>query len=148
MPTRLDVLLQRRKSAAAELLHRHTAANASAGSKPAVMRGANRLGGWGFSGVIQVKLYQLIDDFAWTTRRCQRGWRCFQAEGYPNLTRPALFAPGYGKNRDSYPCRTGIVGKIAGSWSWTTIPERNLKLRFFGASSRICAPARTFRTSI
>src|SRR3954467_13894464 len=38
MPTRLDVLLQSRKSADAGLLHRHAAASASAGIRPAVMR--------------------------------------------------------------------------------------------------------------
>jgi hypothetical protein len=38
MPTRLEVLLQSRKSAAAGLLHRHAAANASIGIRPAVMR--------------------------------------------------------------------------------------------------------------
>jgi hypothetical protein len=46
MPTRLEVLLQRRKSAAAELFHRHSTANASAGIKPAVMRAENRFGRW------------------------------------------------------------------------------------------------------
>src|SRR3954467_947081 len=38
MPTRLEVLLQSRKSAAAGLLHRDAAANASSGIRPAVMR--------------------------------------------------------------------------------------------------------------
>src|SRR5438034_1999067 len=38
MPTRLEVLLQSRKSAAAGLLHRQAAANASIGIRPAVMR--------------------------------------------------------------------------------------------------------------
>jgi hypothetical protein len=53
MPTRLDVLLQRRKSAAAGLFHRHITASASAGIKPAVTRAEN---GWGrleFFGIIQ-----------------------------------------------------------------------------------------------
>src|SRR5229473_1972742 len=53
MPTRLEVLLQRRKSAAAELFHRHITANASAGNKPAVMRAEKRLGRWESSGIIQ-----------------------------------------------------------------------------------------------
>src|SRR3569623_506324 len=38
MPTRLEVLLQSRKSAAAGLLHRQAAAKASAGIRPAIMR--------------------------------------------------------------------------------------------------------------
>src|SRR6266702_8978988 len=38
MPTRLDVLLQRRKSAAAELFHSPASANASTGARPAMMR--------------------------------------------------------------------------------------------------------------
>src|SRR3954462_13546366 len=38
MPTRLDVLLQSRKSAAAGLLHRPIAANANTGRRPAVRR--------------------------------------------------------------------------------------------------------------
>src|ERR1051325_6296641 len=38
MPTRLEVLLQSRKSAAAGLLHRHIPASASIGIRPAVMR--------------------------------------------------------------------------------------------------------------
>src|SRR6185312_2464045 len=38
MPTRLEVLLQSRKSAAAGLLHRQAAPNASIGIRPAVMR--------------------------------------------------------------------------------------------------------------
>src|SRR5882724_2407275 len=38
MPTRLDVLLQSRKSAAAELFHSPTTANASTGSRPVTMR--------------------------------------------------------------------------------------------------------------
>src|SRR5689334_6553927 len=38
MPTRLEVLLQSRKSAAAGLFHRQAAANASIGIRPAVMR--------------------------------------------------------------------------------------------------------------
>src|SRR3954466_3474549 len=38
MPTRLEVLLQSRKSAAAGLFHRHAAANASSGIRPGVMR--------------------------------------------------------------------------------------------------------------
>jgi hypothetical protein len=38
MPTRLEVLLQSRKSAAAGLLHAHVTANASIGIRPAVMR--------------------------------------------------------------------------------------------------------------
>src|ERR1700712_2654495 len=38
MPTRLDVLLQSRKSAAAELFHRPITANASTGRRPAVRR--------------------------------------------------------------------------------------------------------------
>src|SRR5258708_37583989 len=53
MPTRLEVLLQRRKSAAAELLHRHIKANASAGIKPAAREWGIRLGRWEFSGIIQ-----------------------------------------------------------------------------------------------
>jgi hypothetical protein len=44
-----------------------------------------------------VKLYQLIDDFAWADGGCQRRWRRFQAEGCPNLNRRVLFAPRYGK---------------------------------------------------
>src|SRR5439155_27238989 len=42
MPTRLEVLLQSRKSAAAGLFHRQAAANARIGIRPAVMRA-----GWG-----------------------------------------------------------------------------------------------------
>src|ERR1700716_4260133 len=38
MPTRLDVLLQSRKSATAEPLHRPIAANASTGSRPVMIR--------------------------------------------------------------------------------------------------------------
>src|SRR4030095_3043225 len=38
MPTRLEVLLQSRKSAAAGLAHRHVAANGNIGIRPAVMR--------------------------------------------------------------------------------------------------------------
>src|SRR6266702_760823 len=38
MPTRLDVLLQRRKSAAAELFHSPASANATTGARPAMMR--------------------------------------------------------------------------------------------------------------
>src|SRR6266536_63167 len=38
MPTRLDVLLQRRKSAAAGLFHRQITASASAGSRPGIRR--------------------------------------------------------------------------------------------------------------
>jgi len=38
MPTRLEVLLQRRKSAAAGLFHRHIAASASTGIKPGIRR--------------------------------------------------------------------------------------------------------------
>src|ERR1700731_2404216 len=53
MPTRLEVLLQRRKSAAAGLFHRHRKASTSAGSKPAVRRAANRSGRWDLVGIIQ-----------------------------------------------------------------------------------------------
>src|SRR5258708_1069574 len=53
MPTRLDVLLQRRKSAAAELFHRHGTGNPSAGSRPAVRREENGLGRWEFVEIIQ-----------------------------------------------------------------------------------------------
>src|ERR1700738_3109440 len=53
MPTRLEVLLQRRKSAAAELFHRHITANASAGNRPAVRRAEKGLGRWESSGIIQ-----------------------------------------------------------------------------------------------
>jgi len=52
MPTRLEVLLQRRKSAAAELFHRHITASASAGSKPTVMRAGNGLEQWESVGII------------------------------------------------------------------------------------------------
>src|ERR1700710_2422235 len=45
MPPRLEVLLQRRKSACAALLHRHVTASASAGIKPAVAGAENTLGG-------------------------------------------------------------------------------------------------------
>src|SRR5882757_11423363 len=38
MPTLLEVLLQRRKSAAAEPFHRHATASASAGQRPVVAR--------------------------------------------------------------------------------------------------------------
>src|SRR5260221_4410157 len=38
MPTRLEVLLQSRKSAAAELFHSPTNANASTGARPAMIR--------------------------------------------------------------------------------------------------------------
>src|ERR1700738_5076358 len=53
MPTRLEVLLQRRKSAAAGLFHRHRNANASTGIKPAVMRTENGLRRWESFGIIQ-----------------------------------------------------------------------------------------------
>src|SRR5580704_17239262 len=53
MPTRLEVLLQRRKSAAAELFHRDITTSASAGSKPAVMRAENGLRRCEFLGIIQ-----------------------------------------------------------------------------------------------
>jgi hypothetical protein len=44
MPTRLEVLLQRRKSAAAGLVHKHSIANASVGITPAaVTQGESRL---------------------------------------------------------------------------------------------------------
>src|SRR5450756_1176751 len=87
MPTRLEVLLHRRKSAAAELFHRHITASASAGINPAVRRAANRLGRWGFVGIIQLKLYQIVDDFAWTNRDCQRTSGYFKAMGGRNRTR-------------------------------------------------------------
>jgi hypothetical protein len=51
MPTRLEVLLQRRKSAAAELFHKHTTASASV--KRAARRAGNRLGQWELVGIIQ-----------------------------------------------------------------------------------------------
>src|ERR1700730_3529668 len=53
MPTRLEVLLQRRKSAAAEPFHRHRIASASAGTKPAVTRAEKGLGRRESSGIIQ-----------------------------------------------------------------------------------------------
>src|SRR5260370_33223088 len=53
MPTRLAVLLQRRKSAAAELFHRHVKANASAGIKPGLRERGERLGRWESLGIIQ-----------------------------------------------------------------------------------------------
>src|ERR1700756_2256018 len=53
MPTRLEVLLQSRKSAAAGPFHRHRKASASAGSKPAVTRAANRLGRLDLLGIIR-----------------------------------------------------------------------------------------------
>src|SRR5882757_1958375 len=53
MPTRLEVLLQRRKSAAAGLFHRHRNASTSAGIKPAVMRTESGLRRWESFGIIQ-----------------------------------------------------------------------------------------------
>jgi hypothetical protein len=64
MPTRLEVLLQRRKSATAGLLHRQITATASAGTGPAKMKAEKRLGRSEFFGIIFAKLYQIIDDFA------------------------------------------------------------------------------------
>src|SRR6267142_44692 len=46
MPTRLAVLLQRRKSAAAELFHRHATASASAGQSPYITRAKREAWGW------------------------------------------------------------------------------------------------------
>jgi hypothetical protein len=53
MPTRLDVLLQSRKSAAAGPAHRHIAANASTDSKPARARRDNGMERWESSVIIQ-----------------------------------------------------------------------------------------------
>src|SRR5260221_13791112 len=52
MPTRLEVLLQRRKSAAAGLFHRNITARASAGIQPVVRRAENGLSRWEFCGII------------------------------------------------------------------------------------------------
>src|SRR6476620_7267763 len=46
MPTRLAVLLQRRKSAAAEPFHRHATASASAGQSPDIARAKREAWGW------------------------------------------------------------------------------------------------------
>jgi len=181
MPTRLDVLLQRRKSAAAELFHRHITASASAGVKPAVTRAAralsvliesdpgssllfdafssrepvstsleNALGGRGDGdrlGSFPVKLYQLIDDFAWGTRAVNGRSGVFGPR-VPEFRPSGAVCTAIWKNRDSYPSKTGILRQNSGIEPWTILPERNWKQRFFGASSRICAPAAMSRTSI
>jgi hypothetical protein len=64
MPTRLEVLLQRRKSAAAGLFQRQRTANASAGIEPVGSNAQIRLAWMEFQGVICARLSQLIDDFA------------------------------------------------------------------------------------
>src|SRR5258705_12875905 len=53
MTTRLEVLLQRRKSAAAGPFHRHIAASASNGIKPAARRAENGWGRWESVAIIQ-----------------------------------------------------------------------------------------------
>src|SRR5258708_8712547 len=81
MPTRLEVLLQRRKSAAAGLLHRHITASAATGTRPAAMRVEKRLGRTEFLKIIFAKLHQLIDDFAWASGSCQRRKVAFWGTG-------------------------------------------------------------------
>jgi hypothetical protein len=65
MPTRLEVLLQSRKSAAADPFHRQATMN----DRPATRAALKRLAVWGrrseSRGIITAKLYQDIDDFAW-----------------------------------------------------------------------------------
>jgi hypothetical protein len=113
MPTRLEVLLQRRKSAAAELFHRHITANASAGNKPAVTRAEKGLGRWESSGIIQRSYINSL-----TISRGRAGavngrvvfFGPSTAEMPPGTL---LFAPRYGKICDNFPSNINIPRKTA-----------------------------------
>src|SRR5260370_33363472 len=87
MPTRLEVLLHRRKSAAAELHQRQSAANASGGIRPAAEFAENRWGRLESLDVICAKLSQFIDDFAWGGVHCQPPAQYFSRSGSFPLTR-------------------------------------------------------------
>jgi hypothetical protein len=64
MPTRLDVLLQRRKSAAAGSFHRQVKASTKAGARAAVMGFTVRVRASESFRIIEAKLYQFMDGFA------------------------------------------------------------------------------------
>src|SRR5579872_828230 len=160
MPTRLDVLLQRRKSAAADPFHRQATANDRAGIKAAPRRFAVWGGKSESLGIIAAKLYQDIDGFAW-------GWPGGQADfrmrvgplvGAKALKSGAIFASRCGKICDSFlpllkhddlRCHAARSRDQGRNWSWqsTTKPERNSKPQPFGAFCSICVPAPTCRTS-
>src|SRR5580704_5216786 len=72
MPTRLAVLLQRRKSADADPFHRQASANSRAGDQEAVRRFAVWVRESESLGIIEAKLYQHIDDFAWGSSTVKR----------------------------------------------------------------------------
>src|SRR3954470_24867424 len=101
MPTRLAVLLQRRKSAAAGLFHRHMTASASAGSRPAVKRAANRFARWEFFGIIQasyIKSLTISREPAETVNGQAGILRQWAGETRPSAV---MFALRYGKICDS-----------------------------------------------
>src|SRR5690349_4268497 len=100
MPTRLEVLLQRRKSAEAGLFHRHRSSIASAGIKPAVERSVDRLGRWEFAGIIQlsyIKSFTISRQVAGTVN----GEGGIFGQHPRNLDCRCLFALRYGKICDN-----------------------------------------------
>src|SRR6266700_1240531 len=121
MPTRLEVLLQRRKSAAAGLFQRHRTANASAGIEPAGRVAEIRLAWMEFQGVICGRLSQLIDDFARAARAVNRhSGTFFTIRKLPGNT---LFALRYGKICDSAHLITISWPKLTGSSPWRSTPK-------------------------
>src|ERR1700738_2291239 len=117
MPTRLEVLLQRRKSAAAGPFHRHRKASASAGSKPAVTRAESGLARWESLGIIPESYIKSL-----TIRVSKQGGPSTVkgilgqlAAEIPPVA--ALFVLRYGKICDNAHLIIGIVGKTARSRS-------------------------------
>src|SRR5258708_23471379 len=125
MPTRLDVLLQRRKSALAEPLHRHRATTARAGGRRSAKDGGFRNEGWSRiiarSYIISLKISR---NPAVTVNGRADIKAAFSCKGYPNrCRRKSLFALRYGKIDD----KPHIIAKLCNGGTTTLDPAQKNK---------------------